>query len=154
MNPRYRKSKPTEQTFNTAEEFTNFVSDLTKQQYRKFAEMGKDLAQQGFTAIERDKPTEQVTILVDELLSRIDKFCPHIDTLPPKIEHMLLPSLKLACCIPCLPDFAKLIDDELKSNDCDSCGKETVEFIEISMPLGYGVLSFNIGNWCAEKFIG
>lgn len=155
MEPRFRKSTPDNKSFKSDEELNEYVSELINKQYDKFNELGKELKPQGFKSLQRETVPEKVIEALDELLARIDKFCPHIDVIPPQVDHVLLPAIRTACCNMCLHDFIPMMMEAAKTPECDMCGKEQTVFVEISIPIGYGVLTINVGEECCTNiFIG
>lgn len=155
MDPRYRKSAPTGKQFNSEEEMEKFISELAEKQVSQYDKLSNELLPRGFESVQKDKVPDEVAEALDELLHRIDKFCPHINTMPPTIDHLLLPAIQSVCCSMCLPDFMPMLHEQMKSIDCDLCGKESRSFVEISIPIGYGLLTINVGEkCCADIFIG
>jgi len=155
MKPRYRKSTPENKSFNSDDEMDKYVSELINKQYDKFNQLGEELKPQGFKSLQRETIPEKVAEALDELLARIDLFCPHIDVIPPRIEHVLLPSIRTACCNTCLHDFIPMLLESAKTPECDMCSKRQTVFVEISIPIGFGVMTINVGeDCCADIFIG
>jgi len=154
MDPRYRKSAPTGKQFDSEDEMKEFISELTEKQQEKYIKLNEELLPRGFESVQRDSVPDAVAEALDDLLQRIDKFCPHINTMPPTIDHLLLPAIQVACCAMCLQDFMPLLHEQMKSTDCDLCGVISREFVEISIPIGYGLLTINVGEkCCADIFI-
>ncbi len=155
MDPRFRKSAPDGKQFDSEEEMNKFISELTQKQAEQADRLNEELLPRGFQSVQRETVPEGVAEALDELLGRIDKFCPHINSMPPTIHHLLLPAIRTACCSTCLQDFMPLLHEEMKSTDCDLCEQPSREFVEISIPIGYGLLTINVGEkCCADIFIG
>lgn len=154
MDPRFRKSAPDGKQFDSEEEMNKFISELTQKQAEQADKLNEELLPRGFQSVQRDNVPDAVAEALDDLLQRIEKFCPHINTVPPTIDHLLLPAIQVACCSMCLPDFMPLLHEQMKSTDCDLCGIISREFVEISIPIGYGLLTINVGEkCCADIFI-
>lgn len=104
----------------------------------------------------KDRVPEAVAGAIESLLKKIDKFCPHIESMPSMIDnHQLLPAIQTACCMHCLFDFMPLLQDSIATPECDLCDQPSIQFVEISIPIGYGVMTINVGDkCCADIFIG
>lgn len=150
--PRYRKSTPPNTlAFSSPEERENFIRESLKAGRQAFEMLVKNLPEFKTTSELTKNQKEIVRVLVD----KCKMYCPHIDTLVmPKIKHFIIPEIKTIFCYTCAEDFLKLVANK-NSNDCDLCGIENKYFVEFSVPLGHGILTFNLGTkCCASKMNG
>ena len=150
--PRYRKSAPSNTlAFNSPEERENFI--------RESMEAGRQASRMLVSELPDFKTTSELTKgqreMVRVLVDKCTMYCPHIDTLVmPKIKHFIVPEIKTIFCYTCAEDFLKLLTNK-NSNDCNLCGEENKYFVEFSVTLGHGLLTFNLGTkCCATKMNG
>jgi hypothetical protein len=150
--PRYRKSTPPDTlAFNSPEEREKFIQESMEAGRQAFGMLVSKLPEFKTTSELTKGQGEIIRVLVD----KCTMYCPHIDTLVmPKVKHFILPEIKTIFCYTCADDFFKLATNK-NSNDCDLCEKKNKYFVEFSVPLGRGILTFNLGTkCCASKING
>ena len=147
MEPRYRKSKPQPRVFENKKEETDFLASLLNAQDAFFTETKHNLSKFGFQGNKSNYSPERVEAIV-KLADKVEKFCPHIDKMPTSIKHLIIPSIGVCCCVQCLDDFLNLALSD--TSGCDLCGvgEETDMYVEISIMLGFGNMSVNLGEKC------
>jgi hypothetical protein len=151
MQPRYRKSAPEIKKFANEDELKEFMRNFVEAESEFFTEMKKQLKGKNFTGITHEKSSEKRTEALQRLLGKIDKFCPHFSTTMPTFRHFLCPSIGVGCCFECLSGFLPLLMAD--SSGCDLCSIKQVMYQEISIPIGHGTLTMNLGaDWCADIF--
>lgn len=148
MKPRYRKVAPENKTFSSEEEMRDFMRNLMEAQQEIFGQTKANLKHYGFDEINHDGHSSKRADGVVKLLKKIDKFCPHFTTFTPTFKHFLFPSIGVGCCHECLIGFMPLLMAD--SSGCDLCGvgEKNDMYVEMSIPLGYGSLSINLGTYC------
>ena len=153
MKPRYRKSAPEIKKFSSEDEMNEFMRNFVEAEQEFFADMKRQLAGKNFTGISHNDISQKRADGLVQLLKKIDKFCPHFSTTMPTFRHLLCPSIGVGCCVECLPGFMPLLMAD--SSGCDLCGVggRNDMYVEISIPIGYGSLSINLGaKCCADIF--
>lgn len=151
--PRYRKSTP-----------SNTRAFKSPEDREKFLEENKKAGEELLGTLKRILPSDfkstnnlnnEQRKMIEALVIKCTKFCPHIDTLVmPKIKHLIVPAIKTIFCYECAPEFMALVMKN-SGSDCDLCGKINVNFVEFSSALGYGLLTANLGTTCcASKMNG
>ena len=147
MEPRYRKSKPQPRVFENKKEETDFLASLLNAQDAFSTEAKDKLGKFGFQENKSHYSPKRVEAIV-ELADKVEKFCPHIDKMPTSIKHMIVPSIGVCCCVECLGGFLNLALSD--TSGCDLCGvgEETDMYVEISIMLGYGTMTVNLGEKC------
>lgn len=148
--PRYRKSRPSSvRTFETHEEMEDFLDDQKAVGDSTFSVLKTFLHNSTSTS----KFNDFQRSMIEKLLDKCDKFCPHIDTLVmPKVRHFILPQIRSCFCFDCAGPFMREAQTTA-GNDCDSCGKHNKNFVEFSLPLGYGLMNFNLGTTCCASLL-
>jgi len=148
--PRYRKSPPSNTlSFNSPEEREMFIQESLIAGRQAFGMLVDNLPEFKTTPA----LTESQEKIVETLVVKCTMYCPHIDTLVmPKVKHFILPEIKTVFCYTCAEDFMKLALDK-NGSDCDLCGKDNKYFVEFSVPIGRGILSFNLGTTCCASKI-
>jgi len=127
------------------------LSERQKIGEKIFAAETEALKPFGFFAISHSAVASIRTESLKKLHDKVVKFCPHFVTTAPTMRYFMLPSINTGCCVECFPDFLPLLQDD--DSGCDLCGIKGKEYVEISIPLGYGSLAANLGaNCCAEIF--
>lgn len=154
MKPRYRKPKLEIRHFTDDYERDNYIRDFENAEQKIFSQIKENLIPQGFTAVTNGTISAKRVEILQVILSKIEKFCPHFTTTLPTFRHMLLPAIGVGCCNECLIDFMPMLVSN--TSGCDLCGvgKEKDMYIEITYQLGFGTLTMNLGaECCAEIFI-
>jgi len=153
MQPRYRKSAPEIKEFANEQERHDFVRNLFEAQLKTFNETTGILKPLGFKGVSHTDFSAKRTESMGKLLNKIEKFCPHFATTTPTFRHILVPAIGVGCCCECLGDFISLMMAD--SSGCDLCGVggKNDMYVEISIPIGFGSLSINLGaDCCADIF--
>ncbi len=153
MEPRTRKSPP---------ELLDLSDSAIVEKYEKDSQAGMDLvyanhlelilnseanALSGSDAIKLLQKTEHYVL---ELAGKCTSFCPHISQLPFSKPHFWVPAFKAVICGVCVPEWRESCDLD---NDCDLCGSAQIDFMEMNIQMGTGVLVFHLGRCCVDKFI-
>ena len=148
MQPRYRKLAPEVKKFASPQEQNDFMRGFKDAEQALFVDTKKKLQPYGFTGINHEGFSITRAEGLEKLLGKIEKFCPHFSTTMPTFRHFLFPSIGVGCCNECLTGFVPLLMADAAGCDLCGVGGEKDMYVEISIPLGFGSLSMNLGAYC------